>query len=87
MDANSRYPERIIMLLRLRMRLDVDDTQLDDYFQSMSPSHVFCKVLQLHGLMLGWDSQIKGWIKDIYGIDVDEIAGRSQTKNVHSEAF
>ena len=87
MDANSRYPERIIRLLRLRMMLNGNDTHLDDYFQSLSPSHVFLWVLEQNGLIIGWDYQIKGWIKDIYGIDLDEIAGQSQTKNVHSEAF
>ena len=87
MDANSRYPERIIRLLRLRMMLNGNDTHLDDYFQSMSPSHVFLWVLEQNGLIIGWDHQIKDWIKDIYGIDIDEIAGQSQTKNVHSEAF
>ena len=83
MDANSRYPERIIRLLRLRMMLNGNDTHLDDYFQSLSPSHVFLWVLEQNGLIIGWDHQIK----DIYGIDIDEIAGQSQTKNVHSEAF
>ncbi len=41
MEANNRYPERIIRLLRLRVGLDGDDTHLDERFQSMSPSNVF----------------------------------------------
>ena len=40
----------------------------------MSPAHVFSRVLEWNGLLGGWDYQIKGWIKGIYGIDIDEIA-------------
>ena len=87
MDANSRYPERIIRLLRLRMMLNGNDTHLDDYFQSLSPSHVFLWVLELQGLIIGWDQQIKGWIKGIYDIDLDAISEQSQTKIVPPKAF
>ena len=59
------------------MMLNGNDTHLDDYFQSLSPSHVFLWVLEQHGLIIGWDHQIKDWIKDIYGIDLDEIAEQS----------
>ena len=74
MKAKERYPEGIIRYLRQRKGLDADDTHLDEHFQSMSPSHVFSWVLEWNGLLVGWDFTIKGWIKDIYGIDLDEIA-------------
>ena len=77
MEAKERYPEYIIRYLRQRKGLDADDTRLDKLFQSMSPSHVFSRVLERNGLSGGWDYQIKGWIKDIYGIDIDEIAEQS----------
>lgn len=73
MDTKGRYPESIIRFLRLRMGLDEDDTHLDEHFQSMSPSHVFSWVLEWNGLLVGWDFTIKGWIKDIYGIDLDAV--------------
>lgn len=73
------YPEGIIRLLRSCKWLDEDDTHLDDYFQSMSPSHVFSKVLEYNGLLVDWDYTIKGWIKDIYDIDLDAVENRSQT--------
>lgn len=78
MDANSRYPERIIRLLRLRMMLNGNDTHLDDYFQSLSPSHVFSEILEWNGLLGGWDYTIKDWIKDIYGIDLDSEAAEKR---------
>lgn len=79
METNNRYPESIIRFLRLREGLDEDDTHLDEHFQSMSPSHVFSEILEWNGLLGGWDFTIKGWIKDIYGIDLDAVENRSQT--------
>lgn len=78
MEANNRYPERIIRLLRLRVGLDGDDTHLDERFQSMSPSNVFLWVLEWNGLLACWDCTIKGWIKDIYGIDLDSAAAEKR---------
>ncbi|WP_373166262.1 hypothetical protein [Agathobaculum sp. Marseille-P7918] len=74
MKAKERYPEYIIRYLRQRKGLDKDDTSLDEQLQAMSPSDVFAKILEWNGLLVGWDCTIKGWIKDIYGIDLDEIA-------------
>lgn len=78
MDANNRYPESIIRFLRLREGLDEDDTHLDEHFQSMSLSHVFSEILEWNGLLGGWDFTIKGWIKDIYGIDLDSVAAEER---------
>ena len=78
METNNRYPESIIRFLRLRMMLNGNDTHLDDYFQSMKPSNVFTWVLVQNGLIAGWDYQIKGWIKDIYGIDLDAAAAEER---------
>jgi len=87
MEAKERYPEGIIRYLRQRKGLNVDDTHLDEHFQSMSPSHVFSEILEWNGLLGGWDFTIKGWIKDIYGIDLDAISEQSQTKIVPPKAF
>ena len=87
MEAKERYPEGIIRYLRQRKGLNVDDTSHDEQLHAMSPSDVFAETLEWNGLLGGWDYQIKGWIKDIYGIDIDEIAEQSQTKIVPSKAF
>ena len=87
MEAKERYPEYIIRYLRQRKGLNVDDTSHDEQLHAMSPSDVFAETLEWNGLLGGWDYQIKGWIKDIYGIDIDEIAEQSQTKIVPSKAF
>ena len=68
-DQVKRYPEYIFACLRKRRGLDEKDERIDDLLNKMDPNRVFHEVLIWHGL-IGWDSQIKGWIKDIYKIDI-----------------
>lgn len=75
MENKGRYPEYIIKFLRMRRGLDENDTHLDWRFQEMKPARVFEEVLIWNGLLGGWDSQIKGWIQDIYGVDIDAMEG------------
>ena len=72
MSQVKRYPEYIFVYLRKRWGLDEKDESMDDVFNKMEPKRVFAEVLIWNGLLGGWDSQIKGWIKDIYKIDIDE---------------
>ena len=67
----KEYPEYILRYLRQRWGMKPDDTSRDDMFQSMKPRAVFGEALIWNGLLRGWDSQIIGWIKDIYGIDLE----------------
>lgn len=69
----ERYPEYILRYLRMRCGMDEADTSRDDYFQSLDHNSVFSEVLQWKGLLGGWDVSIKGWILDIYGVDLDDI--------------
>lgn len=78
METNGRYPENIIRCMRLREGLDENDTHLDEHFQSMSPSRVFSETLEWNGLLGDWDYTIKGWIKNIYGIDLDSAAAEKR---------
>lgn len=41
------------------------------YVLDTANSRVFSEVLIWNGLLGGWDSQIKDWVKDIYKIDLD----------------
>lgn len=65
------YPEYILRYLRQRWDMKPDDTSRDENFQGMEPSRVFKEVLSWNGLIGGWSNQIVGWIKDIYGIDLE----------------
>ena len=87
MKAKERYPEYIIRYLRQRKGLDADDTSLDERLHAMSPSDVFAETLEWNGLLGGWDSQIKGWIMGIYGIDLDAVEEQSRTKIGTPKAF
>lgn len=68
-----KYPEYIMKYLRQRKGLEEDDTSSDDRLNNMSRNEVFKEVLNWNGLLGNWDIDIKAWIKDIYGIDLDEI--------------
>lgn len=68
----NKYPKYIMCYMRQRWGLDANDTSKDEIFNEMNPDQIFGNVLIWNGLLGGWDHQIKGWIKDIYGIDIDE---------------
>jgi hypothetical protein len=65
------YPEHILKRLRQREDLDINDKSMDEEFNKYDPSAVFREVCQWEGLLGSWDETIKGWIYDIYGINVD----------------
>lgn len=69
--GNKKYPEYVLRYLRQRCGMKPDDTSRDDVFQRMKPSRVFEDVLSWNGLIGGWGSQIIGWIKDIFGVDLE----------------
>lgn len=75
MGNKGKYPEYIMKALRMRRGLNENDTHLDWRLQEMKPSRAFEEVLIWNGLLGGWDSQIKGWIQDIYGVDIDAMEG------------
>lgn len=68
----KKYPEYVLRYLRQRWGMKPDDTSRDEAFQRMEPKRVFEEVLVWDGLLGGWGSQIIGWIKDIFGVDLDE---------------
>ena len=68
----NKYPEYILKKLRQRNGMDENDKESDDEFNKCDPQYVFKEVCSWEGLSGGWDNQIKGWIEDIYGINIDE---------------
>lgn len=49
--------------------MDESDTSMDTYFNIMRKDAVFEEVLRWQGI-IGWGTQIRGWIEGIYGIDL-----------------
>lgn len=70
---SNKYPEYILKMLRQGQDLDENDTSLDDELNKMSKSRAFLEVLNWNGLLGRWDIDIKNWIRDIYGVDLNEI--------------
>lgn len=68
--TKRKYPEYIMSYVRQNMGLDSDDTSKDDFINSMNKKDVFDRVLNWNGIV-GYSSQIKGWIEEIYGIELE----------------
>ena len=67
----NKYPDYIMEYVRQNLGLDKYDTSEDKDINEMSKSDIFEKVCNWNNLY--WYSEyIKSWIKDIYGIDLDE---------------
>ncbi len=67
------FPENIMQILRLRHGLNRYDVSNDDEIKACSKSSAFRDVLCWNGI-IGFDIAIKGYVKDIYGVDLDKIA-------------
>lgn len=69
----NKYSENIMQYLRQRDGLDKHDTSNDRELSEMSKNQAFKEVLNWNGLLGGYDTTIKNWILNIYGLDLDEI--------------
>lgn len=66
------YPEHILRKLRQRENLEPTDKSKDSIFNELSPGIVFDEVCNWEGL-INYSYTIKNWIKDVYGVDLEEI--------------
>lgn len=66
------YPENILRLVRQNLDLEPTDTSMDEEINAMSRNEVLNCVCEWEGL-IGYGRVIREWIKDIYGINLDEI--------------
>lgn len=69
-NPTNKYPESIMEDIRMRLGLEKYDTAKDEQINEMPKDVIFSMVCNWNGL-LGYDSTIKTWIKDIYGIQLD----------------
>jgi hypothetical protein len=65
------YPENILRIVRQNLNLEPTDASKDDEINAMSQSEIFNCVCEWEGI-IGYSRTIRGWIKDIYGINLDE---------------
>ena len=66
-----KYSENIMRKVRGNLNLELDDTSRDGEIETMSKQEVFSRVCDWEGL-INYDSTIKSWIKQIYGIDLNK---------------
>lgn len=72
-QLKNEYPADVIGCLRQRAGLEIDDKSMDKQFLDMTPSEVFQDVVGWNGLLGGYDTVIKDWIKSIYKVDLDKV--------------
>lgn len=72
-NNNNKYSEEIMRCLREREGLSKYDFSKDEELNQMSPNEVFDNVVKWNGLLGGYSDTIKGWIREIYGVDLNEI--------------
>lgn len=75
MEAENRFSIDIMRILRQRLGLDEDDTSRDAEINTYSMDSAFQEVLAWEGFF-GYFGAIKGWIEDIYGVNLTEICSK-----------
>ena len=70
-NKSMAYPENILRIVRQNLDLEPTDTSRDDDINAMSQSEILNCVCEWEGF-IGYGRTIRGWIKDIYGINLDE---------------
>ena len=68
---DEKYFSDIMEAVRQNLGLEFDDTSKDDEISEMSRDEILDRVCEWNGL-IGYGSQIREWIEDIWGIDLDE---------------
>lgn len=63
------YPENILEQLRQRDGLEKNDTFNDNSYNELPANTAFDECCTWYGL-IGYGPVIRGWIKDIYGIEL-----------------
>lgn len=79
MEPKYDYPNYILKYLRCRLGLDENDSSRDEMILRWPPKKVFSGVMKWNGFLGGWDTRIKGWIRDIYGVDLDNLEDTNET--------
>lgn len=71
-NSNNKYPENIMKILRQEEGLNKYDFSRDEELNKTKPNEAFKKVMIWED-MYEDEEYIKGWVKNIYGVDLDSI--------------
>lgn len=64
--------EYLLRTLRAWLGYAENDNSHDDEIAVMTKNEQFAAVLSYEGI-IGYGTTIRGWIKDIYGVDLDAV--------------
>lgn len=64
-----KYSDRIMEKVRQKLGLEPGDTLRDKEINEMNRDTIFQYCLEWEGI-IGYDGQIRGWIENIYGVNV-----------------
>jgi hypothetical protein len=82
-NNNNKYSDITMKYLRQRYGLSKYDFSEDEEINQLSPNEVFEHVVKWNGLLGSYSETIKDWVKEIYGVDLDEIgSGGNGQKNI-----
>lgn len=77
-NNNNKYSDEIMGYLRQRYRLDKYDFSEDKRLNNLPSDEVFEHVVEWNGLLGGYAETIKNWVKEIYGVDLNEIESEEE---------
>jgi len=70
--VKNKYPLDIMWALRQHLGLGKDDTSLDASI-NRTPHNVVLDRVSAHNGLYDYGGTIRGWVKDIYGINLEEL--------------
>lgn len=76
-EMGKYYPEYIKEGIKDRLDLD-ESIETDEEIFHMAPNAAFKNYTTWKLGHQDWSSQIKEWVKDIYGIDLDDVSENPQ---------
>ncbi|QUH21833.1 hypothetical protein [Alkaliphilus sp. B6464] len=72
-NNNNKYSDEIMQYLRQRNELNKFDFSQDKELNELSSNKVFEEIVKWNGLLGCYSETIKSWVKEIYGVDLNEI--------------
>ena len=71
-NNHSKYSDEIMQAVRQNVGMERFDYSEDENLERLSPDKIFECVLHWNGLLGGYSEVIKSWVKEIYGVDLND---------------
>lgn len=80
LSLNNTMSSQTLENLRNRRGLEWFDFSEDEQIFDLSPSEMLSEVVRWNGLLGGYEDTITRWVKDIYGVDLNEISKQKENQ-------